>query len=105
MNACKLRSKISPINGTLCGSESGNILTPGSGMGKNQDTYQNSERLETIFYADQDPDLFNPGWKDFGSGINIPDPHTENYIRKNIPKTCTRAKVVKASPQKPRKLL
>jgi hypothetical protein len=73
-------------------------LTPGSGMGKNQDPDPESrtnipdhisESLETIFlvkntsFFDADADLgseifliLDPEWKnsDSGSGINIPDP-------------------------------
>jgi hypothetical protein len=73
---------------------SGVFLTPGSGMGKKSRSGSGmnildhiSESLETIFWvnihkffdadADLDPGIFltqDPGWKKFGSGINIPDP-------------------------------
>ncbi len=71
---------------------SGAFLTPGSGMGKNEDPQPGSgsgmnipdhisESLETIFgvkilkFFDADPDLgsgnlFDPEWKKLGSGIN-----------------------------------
>jgi hypothetical protein len=65
---------------------SGAFLTPGSGMGKKSGSGSGmnnpdhiSKSLETIFWVkilkffDADP-----GWKKFGSGINIPAP--QHYI-------------------------
>ncbi len=70
---------------------SGAFLTPESGMGKKSGSGMNnpdhiSESLETIFWVNMlkfsDPDpgsgiflTLDPGWKKFGSGIKIPDPH------------------------------
>jgi hypothetical protein len=63
---------------------SGAFLTPGSGMGKKS---RSGSEMRTNFWvtkiqkffdadADQDPGFFltlDPGWKKFGSTINIPD--------------------------------
>jgi hypothetical protein len=74
--------------------ESGAFLTPGSGMGEKSRSGSESgmnilehisESLETMFWvkilkffdACSDPgsgNLFDPGWKKFGSEIHIPDP-------------------------------
>ncbi len=66
-------------------SGSGTFLSPGSGMGKKSgsvsgmnDQNHISESLETLFWVkilkNSLMRIRDPGWKKFGSGINIPDP-------------------------------
>jgi hypothetical protein len=68
---------------------SGGFLTPGSGMGKNQDpdpgSWMNmqdnfSESLETLFWGKKYLNsLMRIRIQDPGSGINIPDP--QHYLK------------------------
>jgi hypothetical protein len=47
-----------------------------SGSGSGMNNLDNiSESLQTIFCLNSLMRIRNPGWKKFGSGINIPDPH------------------------------
>jgi hypothetical protein len=90
-------------------------LNPGSGMGKKSGSGMNitGHGLETIFrvnlkilkffYADPDPGsgvflTLDPGWKKFGSGINIPDPQQcLLYILRNASAIC-RASIAQWTP-------
>ncbi len=66
------------------------LLDPGSGMSKKSGSGSGinnpdhiSERLETIFelnYLNSLMWIRDPGWKKFGSGINIPDPQHWKFL-------------------------
>jgi hypothetical protein len=81
------------------------VKTPRSGSGMNIPDH-NSESLETIFwdkilkFFDADPGISltpDPGWKKFGSGINIPDPQ---HCLKHILLVATSFMYVLPVPQK-----
>jgi hypothetical protein len=72
--------KIQVSGNSVADPGSGALLTPGSGMGKNQDLGSGSGMnnpnhiSETILGENTSILDADPGWKKFGSGINIPDP-------------------------------
>jgi hypothetical protein len=64
MNVCKVRLKISPINGTLynqcCGSGSGAFFTPGTGIrdGLKSGCVSYFREVRNTLNADRDPESF-----------------------------------------------